>query len=60
MSEYFSTSQVAEILGLTPKAVRDWIGKGELPAVRVGKLYKIPKAGVELFLKKSNLKKGAR
>jgi len=59
VSEYLSTSQVAEILGLTPKAVRDWIRKGELPAVRVGKLYKVPKAGVELFLKKSNLKKGA-
>jgi len=37
--EYYTTEDVAQMLGVVPKTVRAWIRRGELRGVKIGKLY---------------------
>ena len=41
--DVLDVSQVAEILNVTPATVRRHIKKKEIPAIRVGRLTRIPK-----------------
>lgn len=36
MPAYLTVDEVAELLKINPQTVRNWIDRGELPAVRVG------------------------
>lgn len=55
--EYFSVTQVAEILGVTEKSVRDFIKAGELQATKVGQ-WRISQEALKEFLRsRSNILK---
>jgi len=43
-------AEVAEVLGVRPSTVRDWIARGELPAARLGSLYFISPSALERML----------
>ncbi|NBE96737.1 helix-turn-helix domain-containing protein [Nonomuraea sp. KC401] len=47
--EHFTVEQVAARLGLHVKTVRNYVRDGRLPAVRVGKRYRIAKEDLEAF-----------
>jgi excisionase family DNA binding protein len=36
MDEFLNVAEVAELLKLNPQTIRNWLDRGELPAVRVG------------------------
>lgn len=44
--DYYSCSDIARILSVTPATVRSWIAKGLLKSIRVGKLYRISREAV--------------
>jgi excisionase family DNA binding protein len=37
----YTTQEVAELLKVTSRTVQDWIRKGELPAMRYGRVLRI-------------------
>jgi len=41
MSELHTTAQIAKMMGRTRQTVLNWIYKGKLPAIQVGKNYLI-------------------
>ena len=55
MSEngYMSLEEVAEMLGVTYQLIYRLVRSGELPAVRLGKLYRVSKADLDCYLEKS-------
>ena len=46
-----NVTEVAELLGLTPKTVRRRVKSGKIPAVRVGKLIRIYKHDAVVLLR---------
>lgn len=46
-AELYSVDQVAELLGLHVRTVRNYIREGRLKAVRIGKQYRIAQADLE-------------
>lgn len=46
--EMLDVATVANLLQVTPKTIRKHIDKEDIPAIKIGKLYRIPK---EWFLK---------
>ena len=48
--EFLSLEEVAEILGVTYQLVYKLARSGELPAVRLGKLYRVSKADLAEYL----------
>jgi excisionase family DNA binding protein len=49
MQQLYSVEQVASLLGLHVKTVRNYVRDGRLGAVRVGKQYRIPREDLETF-----------
>ncbi|MGR6918088.1 helix-turn-helix domain-containing protein [[Actinomadura] parvosata] len=47
--EHYTVEQVAELLGLHVKTVRNYVRDGRLPAVRIGKQYRITKQDLATF-----------
>lgn len=45
-----STEEVAEALCVTPKTVRRWIARGELPAVKLHRQWRIRATDLDLLL----------
>ena len=43
-AEYLTVREAAELLRVNPKTVRRWIGKGELPAMKIGHTTRIAKS----------------
>ena len=41
--EMLDVATVAKLLRVTPKTIRKHIEKDDIPAIKVGKLYRIPK-----------------
>lgn len=48
--QMLSTSEVAELFGRSPRTIRDWIARGLLRPVRVGRSVFILKAHVDALL----------
>jgi excisionase family DNA binding protein len=46
----YEVAQVAVLLGLTRNAVYDGIRNGDIPAIRIGKLLRIPRAALHRML----------
>ena len=51
MEEYYTTEQVAKILGIKNViTVRRWILKRQITAIKIGKEYRITKSDLDKFL----------
>ena len=50
MTDFLSTSEVGERLGVTGRRVQELIKAGRLPAVRHGRCYRIPRPAWETWL----------
>ncbi len=48
--EYFSIPELAEILGLSSSAVYKRVTKGQIKAIRFGRIYAIPKEQISIIL----------
>jgi excisionase family DNA binding protein len=50
LAEFLTVAEVAELLKLNQQTVRNWIDRGELPAVRVGTRVRIRRADLDALL----------
>ena len=50
MEKLFNCDEVAEIFGIKKITVYDWVRKGKLPAVRVGKAYRVAESDIERYI----------
>ncbi len=50
-TEYLRTDEAAKLLGVHINTIKSWIKSGKLPAVRVGKLHRIPRRELEAQIK---------
>jgi len=46
----YSPKEVMELLGISQTTVYRWLESGELPAVKIGKLWRIPADALEELL----------
>ena len=53
MSEIMTVKEVAAQLNTTRQQIRKMIANGELPAVKVGREWRIPLESIRLFLKEN-------
>ena len=51
--EYKSLEEVAEMLGVTYQLIYRLVRSGELPAVRLGRLYRVSRADLNHYLERS-------
>ncbi len=51
--EFFSLEEVADKLGVTYQLIYRLVRTGELPAVRLGKLYRVSSADLDAYLANS-------
>lgn len=57
MEELYTTRQIAKMLGVKAVTIRRWVTKGELPAIDLGKEYRISQKDFQKFLEKRKVKK---
>ena len=60
MEEFYTTKQIAKILGVNIVTVRRWIQNGSLPAIYLGeksKEYRVRKTDFEKFIEEREVKK---
>ena len=57
MDELYTTRQIAKILGVKAVTIRRWVARGELPAIDLGKEYRISEKDFQKFLEKRKVKK---
>jgi len=50
VEKYYSTEDVAEILGFKEKTVREWLRTGKLKGKKVGRVWRIKESDLEEFL----------
>jgi excisionase family DNA binding protein len=53
--KYLSPSDVAKVLNVSNFAVYKLIGRGELPAIRISKIYRIKENDLKIFLNSKNV-----
>lgn len=52
-TKYMSLEEVADFLGVTYQLIYRLVRSGELPAVRLGKLYRVSREDLDAYLAKS-------
>jgi excisionase family DNA binding protein len=50
MTDFFSTTEIGEKLGVTSRRVAVLVKAGRIPAVRHGRCYRIPRSAWETYL----------
>ena len=60
LEQLLTTSEIADATGYGEEAVRRWIGKGELRAVRIGGQFRVQREDFLAFLKERETKKPSR
>ena len=55
MEDIMTISEVAELLKVSDRTVRNWIEKGTIKAYRFGLVYRIKKVDFEEFVKNSQV-----
>ncbi len=50
MQKYLTTSDVAEMLQVTPETVWNWIRAGKLRAIKIGRGWRITEEDLKAFL----------
>lgn len=52
--EFLAVADIATYLEITPRTVINLINRGDLPAFRVGREYRIPRNGFKNFLESAS------
>ena len=52
MGRFFSSEEVAAHYSVKTTTVLEWIRRGELPAIKIGKLYRVHSDDLEAFERK--------
>lgn len=52
MEKFFTSEEIAARYSVKTTTVWEWIRRGELPAIKIGKLYRIRADDLEAFEKK--------
>jgi excisionase family DNA binding protein len=55
MHELLTAKQVAAILQLSPKTVKDWLREGKLTGCRIGRVWRVKGADLEAFIQASRV-----
>lgn len=50
MEMFLAPEDAAEVLGVSRKTVREWLRRGKLRGVKVGRLWRIRESDLEAFL----------
>ena len=53
VTEYMSLEEVADMLGVTYQLIYRLVRAGELPAVRLGKLYRVARSDLDRYLERN-------
>ena len=48
----YTVAEFAQLFAISPRMVRELIRKGELPALRIGRAYRIPRKAANAYLAK--------
>jgi excisionase family DNA binding protein len=51
MEKLLSPEEVAEILGVSPKMVRDWLRAGRIKGIKLGRIWRVRESDLEAFIK---------
>lgn len=57
MKQFYSTRQIADMLGVNIITVRRWVDKGILPAIKLERVLRIKKDDFNNFIEKRRIKK---
>jgi len=57
IKEIMNLREVAEYLGLNERTVYNLVKKGEIPAIRIGKQWRIKKENIDMMFKRNDKKK---
>jgi len=57
-TEYLSLEEVADMLGVTYQLIYRLARSGELPAIRLGKLYRVSRVDLDAYLERSKQSAG--
>ncbi|MEK6288513.1 MAG: helix-turn-helix domain-containing protein [Acidobacteriota bacterium] len=52
--QFVSTARAAEIAGLSQRTIQVWIDSGALPAIRIGKNYRVRRVSLHQYLQEPN------
>jgi excisionase family DNA binding protein len=55
--EVLTVEEIARKLRVNPRTVRNWIASGELPAIDIGRGYRISKSDYDAFIEKRKRRK---
>lgn len=54
MEKFYSLEEVAELLGVNYQLIYRLVRSGDLPALRIGRIYRITQAGLDEYLAAQN------
>jgi excisionase family DNA binding protein len=57
MDEYLTTREISKLLKVNVMTVRRWIGSRKLPAIHIGRDYRVERVDFENFLKNRKVEK---
>ena len=52
-SKVYTVAEIAQLFSVSQRVVRTLIHKGELPALRIGRSYRIPRKAADAYLAKA-------
>jgi excisionase family DNA binding protein len=58
--EYLTPEEIAAILKVHPKTVRDWLRAGELKGIRLKGVWRVAREELDRFLKEREWRSGDR
>jgi excisionase family DNA binding protein len=50
MDDLFTAEQVAALLQLSPKTIKDWLRAGKLPGYKIGRAWRVRQEDLEAFI----------
>lgn len=54
MEKFYSLEEVAELLGVNYQLIYRLVRSGDLPAIKIGRIYRVTQAGLDEYLKAQN------
>jgi excisionase family DNA binding protein len=57
--QLLTVPQIADELQVTAQTIRNWIDHGSLPAVRIGRAFRVQRADVDALLERASAESGS-